>query len=285
MTLLVTAQMASAENPRTLGHWDGRRIQGMALGFLTVGVLVFLYLPIALLVVFSFNASQLNIQWEGFSTQWYTALFSNKVLISAFQNSLFVATVTTVLSTILGTLGAWMLHRYRFPFQSALALLIFVPIVMPEVLMGVSLLVLFVQFLNLPLGFTTLVIAHTTFCFPFVLVGVQARLQGLDPSLEEAAMDLGATPFLAFWKVILPYLMPAIVAGALMSFTLSLDEYIVSVFTSGSQSQTLPLKVYGMAKVGLNPQLNALSAIFIAVTFAFALGAHFLGRKNNYEKK
>ena len=126
-----------------------------------------------------------------------------------------------------------------------------------------------------------MIIAHTTFCFPFVLVGVQARLQGLDPSLEEAAMDLGATPFQAFWKVILPFLMPAIVAGALMSFTLSLDEYIVSVFTSGAQSQTLPLKVYGMAKVGLNPQLNALSAIFIAATFTFALGGHFLGKKKN----
>ena len=126
-----------------------------------------------------------------------------------------------------------------------------------------------------------MVIAHTTFCFPFVLVGLQARLQGLDPSLEEAAMDLGATPFQAFWKVILPFLRPAIIAGALMSFTLSLDEYIVSVFTSGAQSQTLPLKVYGMAKVGLNPQLNALSAIFIAATFAFALCGHFLGRKKN----
>ena len=124
-----------------------------------------------------------------------------------------------------------------------------------------------------------MIIAHTTFCFPFVLVGVQARLQGLDPSLEEAAMDLGATPFQAFWKVILPFLMPAIIAGALMSFTLSLDEYIVSVFTSGAQSQTLPLKVYGMAKVGLNPQLNALSAIFIAATFTFALCGHFLRRK------
>ena len=126
-----------------------------------------------------------------------------------------------------------------------------------------------------------MVIAHTTFCFPFVLVGVQARLQGLDPSLEEAAMDLGATPFQAFWKVILPFLMPAIVAGGLMSFTLSLDEYIVSVFTSGAQSQTLPLKIYGMAKVGLNPQLNALSAIFIAATFAFALCGYFLGKKKN----
>jgi spermidine/putrescine transport system permease protein len=203
------------------------------------------------------------------------------VLLAAFQNSLIVASATTLLSTLLGTLGAWMLYRYRFPFQRALGLLIFIPMVMPEVLMGVSLLVLFVQFLNIPLGFTTMIIAHTTFCFPFVLVAVQARLQGLDPTQEEAAMDLGATPFQSFWKITLPFLMPAIVSGALMSFTLSLDEYIVSVFTTGSQSQTLPLKVYGMAKVGLNPQLNALSSIFIAATFAVALAGHFIGKKKN----
>jgi spermidine/putrescine transport system permease protein len=263
----------------SLSQWAESRLPSLSLGAWTAGILAFLYIPIALLVVFSFNASRLNLRWEGFSTQWYSALLTNKTLLAAFQNSLIVASATTVLATLLGTLGAWMLHRYRFPFQRALALLIFVPIVMPEVLMGVSLLVLFVQVLNIPLGYTTIVIAHTTFCFPFVLVGVQARLQGIDPSLEEAAMDLGATPFQAFRKVVLPYLMPAVVAGALMSFTLSLDEYIVSVFTSGAQSQTLPLKVFGMAKVGLNPQLNALSAIFIAVTIAFAFGSHFLGKK------
>jgi spermidine/putrescine transport system permease protein len=263
----------------SLRQWAESRLPSLSLGAWTAGILAFLYIPIALLVVFSFNASRLNLRWEGFSTQWYSSLLTNKTLLAAFQNSLIVASATTVLATLLGTLGAWMLHRYRFPFQRALALLIFVPIVMPEVLMGVSLLVLFVQVLNIPLGYTTIVIAHTTFCFPFVLVGVQARLQGIDPSLEEAAMDLGATPFQAFRKVVLPYLMPAVVAGALMSFTLSLDEYIVSVFTSGAQSQTLPLKVFGMAKVGLNPQLNALSAIFIAATIAFAFGSHFLGKK------
>jgi spermidine/putrescine transport system permease protein len=258
---------------------SGSRVQNLSFGVWTALVFAFLYIPIILLVVFSFNSSRLNIRWEGFSLKWYEALLSNKVLLAAFQNSLIVASCTTVLATILGTLGAWMLYRYRFPLQRTLGLLIFIPMVMPEVLMGVSLLVLFVQVLSIPLGYTTLVIAHTTFCFPFVLVGVQARLQGLDPSLEEAAMDLGATPFQAFWKVIIPFLMPAIVSGALMSFTLSLDEYIVSVFTTGSQSQTLPLKVYGMAKVGLNPQLNAVSAIFIAATFAFALGSHLIGKK------
>ena len=264
--------------PRLGRRVTAARLQAGLFGFWTALVFAFLYIPIILLVVFSFNSSRLNIRWEGFSTRWYGELFGNKVLIDAFQNSLSVAIATTILATLLGTVGAWMLYRYKFPYQRALGLLIFIPMVMPEVLMGVSLLVLFVQFLHLPLGFLTLTIAHTTFCFPFVLVGVQARLQGLDPFLEEAAMDLGATPLQAFWKVIVPYLMPAIVSGALMSFTLSLDEYIVSVFTTGAHSQTLPLKVYGMAKVGLNPQLNALSSIFILVTFLFAFGSYFFSR-------
>jgi ABC-type sulfate transport system permease component len=192
--------IGSASSPgATSAFSPGRRLRSLRLQNLFFGgwslmVFAFLYLPIALLVVFSFNSSKLNIRWEGFSTKWYEALLTNKVLITAFENSLLVALFTTLLSTLLGTIGAWMLHRYKFPYQRTLALLIFIPMVMPEVLMGVSLLVLFVQFLNLPLGFTTLVISHTTFCFPFVLVGVQARLQGLDPFLEEAAMDLGATP-------------------------------------------------------------------------------------------
>ncbi|MFZ4776719.1 MAG: ABC transporter permease [Terrimicrobiaceae bacterium] len=267
---------------REARRWlNGPRLQSSFFGLWTLLVFAFLYLPIILLVIFSFNSSKLNIRWEGFTTHWYEALLSNKTLVTAFQNSFFVACVTTVLATVLGTIGAWMLYRYKFPFQRAIGLLIFVPMVMPEVLMGVSLLVLFVQLLNIPLGFTTLVIAHTTFCFPFVLVGVQARLQSIDPFLEEAAMDLGATPVQAFWKVIVPYLMPAIVSGALMSFTLSLDEYIVSVFTTGAQTQTLPLKVFGMAKVGLNPQLNALSALFIVGTVVIVICSQLISRRKN----
>ncbi len=257
----------------------GPVLQRWLFGAWTGLVFAFLYIPILLLVVFSFNSSKLNIQWEGFSFKWYGALLENKTLITAFQNSLIVASVTTVLATLLGTIGAWMLYRYRFPFQRTIGLLIFVPMVIPEVLMGVSLLTEFVHLLKMPLGYTTLIIAHTTFCFPFVLVGVQARLHGLDPALEEAALDLGATPVQAFWLVVVPYLMPAIVSGALMSFTLSLDEYIVSVFTTGAQSQTLPLKVYGMAKVGLNPQLNALSAIFVVATIILVLFSQILTRR------
>ena len=257
---------------------QGPAVQRAFFGTWTVGVFAFLYIPILLLVVYSFNDSKLNLHWVGFTTKWYGMLLQNEVLIRAFQNSLIVAGATTLLSVFLGTTAAWLLYRYRFPAQQLIGLLIFIPMVMPEVLMGTSLLVLFVT-LGIPLGYGTLIIAHTTFCFPFVLVGVQARLQGIDPSLEEAAMDLGATPLKAFWLVIVPYLMPAIVAGALMAFTLSFDEYIVTIFTSGAESQTLPLKVYGMVRVGLNPQLNALSTLFIGATALVVIGSQFFTRK------
>lgn len=256
----------------------GPLVQRWLFGFWTLLVFAFLYAPILLLVVFSFNDSKLNIRWSGFTTRWYGELFQNQVLLTAFQNSLIVAVATTILSVFLGTVGGWLLHRYRFPGQNTLDLLIFVPMVMPEVLMGLSLLILFVN-LQLNLGFLTLIIAHTTFCFPFVLVGVQARLQGIDPFLEEAAMDLGATPVQAFTSVIVPYLMPAIISGALMAFTLSFDEYIVTLFTTGAQSQTLPLKIYGMAKIGLNPQLNALSAIFVVITIVVVVLSEIVRRR------
>lgn len=258
---------------------SGPQVQQWLFGGWTLAVFAFLYIPIAVLIVFSFNDSRQTVSWAGFTLQWYDTLFQNVVLITAFKNSMIVAIGTTVLATLLGTIGAWMMYRYRFPARNALNLLIFVPMVMPEILMGVSLLILFVN-LQMQLGYMTLIIAHTTFCFPFVLVGVQARLEGLDPALEEAAMDLGATPIVAFWKVILPYLTPAIVAGALMAFTLSFDEYIVTLFTTGPDSQTLPLKVYGMARKGLDPQLNALSAIFVLATIVVVLFSQLTTRKH-----
>jgi spermidine/putrescine transport system permease protein len=258
----------------------GTKIQQWLLGGWTLVVFAFLYIPILLLIIFSFNESKLGIRWTGFTTHWYGMLFGDTVLLRAFQNSLVVAIFTTILATVLGTVGAWLLFRYRFPARRALGLLIFIPMVMPEVLMGVSLLILFVN-LNVGLGYVPMIIAHTTFCFPFVLVGVQARLEGIDPSLEEAAMDLGATPLQAFWKVIVPYLMPAIVSGALMSFTLSFDEYIVSIFLTSASSQTLPLKVFGMAKKGLSPELNALSTLFVAGTFLLVLCTQFLKKRSH----
>src|SRR2546430_6442688 len=217
------------------------------LGVWTGVVLIFLYAPIALLVIYSFNRSRLNVVWQGFTFDWYCELFANRPLMSALLNSLIVASFTTTISVLIGACGAWLLHRHRFPFQRALSMLIVVPMVIPEIIMGVSLLIFFAlisgwgnQLLAkigltsdpLGLGFVTIIMSHVTFCFPFVLLAIQARLAGFDPSLEEAALDLGATPRRAFLSIIVPYLMPAIASGALMSFTLSLDELIVTYFVT-----------------------------------------------------
>ena len=256
---------------------SGLKLLQWGLGTWTALVFAFLYLPIGVLIFYSFNTSRLNIRWEGFTFHWYERLASNEPIIRALQNSLIIATVTTLASVVLGTAGAWILYRYRFRFTGAIQTLVCLPMVMPEIVMGISLLVLFTV-LTLPLGFTTVIIAHITFCFPFVLVAVQARLQGIDPALEEAALDLGATPFQAFWLVIVPALKPAILSGALMAFTLSLDELIVTFFTANAATRTLPLQVFGLAKTGLNPMLNALSAVFIVSTIAFVLFSEHLRR-------
>lgn len=244
---------------------DGLRALRWALGGWTTAVFVFLYLPIAVLVVFSFNAARLNVVWTGFTSHWYRELLANGPLLRSAQNSLVIAVISAAISIVLGTAAAWLLYRYRFRGARALQTLAAVPMVMPEILMGISLLIFFAA-ITLPLGFATVIIGHVTFCFPFVLVAVQARLRGLDPALEEAALDLGATPFRAFWLVIVPWLRPAIVAGGLMAFTLSWDELIVTFFTTSAASTTLPIRVFGMAKVGLNPMLNALSTMIIGAT-------------------
>jgi spermidine/putrescine transport system permease protein len=253
---------APASRPKT---YPGLRLLDGVLGAWTVGVLVFLYAPIAVLVAYSFNASRLNVVWTGFTLGWYRSLWDQEPLLRATVNSLVIAAVTTVVATAVGTAGAWLLHRHRYPGARSLQTLVAVPMVMPEILMGISLLIFF-SALRIHLGFSTVIIGHVTFCIPFVLLAVQARLRAMDPSLEEAALDLGATPLRAFASVIVPCLRPAIVAGALMAFTLSLDELIVTFFTTSASSATLPIRVFGMAKVGLNPMLNALSAIFIAAT-------------------
>lgn len=242
-------------------------------------VFLFFYLPIAVLVLFSFNESRLNIVWTGFTFDWYAKLFEDRVLVKTLKNSLIVATFTTAISVMLGTIGAWLLYRYRYKASSFLETLVFMPMIVPEVILGVSLLILFVT-LGIKLGYTTIVISHVTFCFPFVMAAVQARLSGLDPALEEAALDLGATPAQAFTKVLVPYLMPAIVSGALMSFTLSLDELIVTYFTASAGTRTLPLEIFGRVKKGLDPSLNAISTVFILVTVLAVFLTEGLRRRN-----
>lgn len=249
------------------------------LGSWTACVFAFFYLPIAILVLYSFNQSKLNIVWTGFTLDWYRALSSDRVLVRTLQNSLIVATATTAISVVLGTGGAWLLHRYRYRASGLLETLVFMPMIVPEVILGVSLLIFFVS-VGLELGFTTIVISHVTFCFPFVMASVQARLSGLDPALEEAALDLGATPLQAFTKVLVPYLMPAIVSGALMTFTLSLDELIVTYFTASAGTRTLPLEIFGRVKKGLDPSLNAISTVFIGVSVLSVLATEALRRRN-----
>ena len=254
---------------------SGLRLMNMGLGVWTFLVFLFLYLPIFILIVYSFNSSRLNVVWEGFTFQWYRNLLNDDKIIEALLNSLFIAAVTTVFSVVIGTTGAWMLHRYRYRFSKAIQTLICIPMMMPEIVMGISLLIFFTA-ASIQLGFMTIIISHITFCFPFVLVAVQARLQGLDPALEEAALDLGATPLKAFWLIIVPCLRPAILSGALMAFTLSLDEIIVTFFTRGPSSPTLPTVIFGMVKKGLNPSINALSAVFVITTIAFVIFSEHL---------
>lgn len=240
-------------------------------------VFLFLYGPILFLVVYSFNASRLNILWEGFTWKWYGELLSDRRLLEAAKNSFVIALAATVLAVLIGTGAAWLLHRFRYRGARAIGTLANLPMVVPEVIMGVSLLVFF-STVGLDRGFTTVILAHACFCAPFVMAAVEARLAGLDPSLEEAALDLGATPWKAFWFVIVPYLRPAIVAGALMAFALSLDELIVTFFVNSAASKTLPVAIFGMAKVGLNPKINALSTFFIVVTVALLVLSEWFKR-------
>ena len=246
-----------------------------ALAGWTAIVIAFLWAPIVVLAVYSFNAGKVTLVWEGLTFRWYAELFEEarkhladerrSALIGALWNSVVIAAGTTALSVALGTGSAWLFHRYRVPGMKTLRAAAYVPMILPEILLGIGLLVLF-KTLRVELGFTTVILAHTTFCFPFVMVTVQARLAGLDPSLEEAAMDLGATPLRVFRLVILPYLAPAIVAGGLLAFTLSFDELVVTYFTRGPTSETLPVKVYGMARVGLSPALNTISTVLVVLT-------------------
>ncbi|HYD47786.1 MAG TPA: ABC transporter permease [Terriglobales bacterium] len=246
----------------------------------TIATLLFLYVPVAVLIGYSFNDSALNIVWQGFTTKWYVAIWNDRSLLHALSNSLVVAGASTALSVLLGTAAGYLLHRYAYPGGRMLQTLMLVPMIVPEVILGVSLLILFVA-AGVELGFLTLVLSHVTFCFPFVMVAVQARLARIDPTLMEAALDLGATPSRAFRKVLLPDLMPAIVAGGLLSFSLSLDELIVSYFTASASSRTLPIEIFGRIRKGLDPTLNAISTVMIVTTAALVVAAELLRRRDS----
>lgn len=228
-------------------------------------VFLFLFIPIIFVFIFSFNTSRMNIVWEGFTLKWYGSFFQNRSLMSALENTLIIAVVSTVVSTIIGTLGAVGLHKYKFRGKGIIDKLLYIPIVIPEIVLGIALLSIF-SVINMPLGLGSITLAHITFSIPFVVINVRARLSGLDKSLEEAAMDLGANRVQTFFKVTLPLLMPGISSGAMLAFSLSLDDVIISFFTCGPGSTTLPISIMSMVKTGVTPEVNALSTVIMLVT-------------------
>ncbi len=241
-----------------------------------LAVVVFLYAPIVCLVVFSFNDSRRNIVWQGFTLDYYGRALRNASLIEAFTNSLVVALVATVLSTIIGALLALALWRFRFVGRSAVEAGSALPIVIPEICMGVALLVFFTRVgwptgLVWPLNLSSVIFSHVAFAFPFVTVVVRARMEGFDRSLEEASKDLGASEWQTFWNVTLPYMKPGLIAGALLAMTLSLDDFVITFFTSGPETLTFPVKVYSMVRFGATPEVNAASTVLIVVTILLTI--------------
>ena len=233
-------------------------------------VFAFLYLPIIVLVVYSFNSSQMNILFENWTLEWYKNLLNNSDLIEAFSNTILVAIVSTSVSTIIGTISAYGLYKYDFPFKNYINGLIYIPIVIPEIVLGISLLSIY-TLTRLELGLWTIILSHIAFSIPFVIVSIRTNLSSQTKVLEEAARDLGASPIKTFIHVILPTIMPGIVSGATLAFTLSLDDVVISYFTAGPGSSTLPLYIYSIIKTGITPDVNALSSILLLVTITILL--------------
>ena len=245
----------------------------IALGF------AFLYIPILLLIIFSFNESKLVTVWGGWSTKWYAGLFNNEGLMDAAWVTLRVAFVSATIATILGTLAAIVLVRMgRFRGRTLFSGMIFAPLVMPEVITGLSLLLLFVA-IDFDRGFWTVTIAHITFTMCFAAVVVQARLADFDKSVEEAAMDLGATPINTFFQITLPIIAPAVIWAWLLAFTLSLDDLVIASFTTGPGATTLPMKIYSQVRLGVTPEINAISTLMIAVVTFGVLAASFTTKR------
>ena len=232
----------------------------------SLAVYAFLYVPLAVVVLFSFNDSLLNAQWVGFTTRWYSKLINNDEMLRAAANSLFIALAASSVATVLGTMAGIAMQRWPHGLTRFLPFLVLTPVAMPEILLGVSLLLFFRQVLDLTLGLFSILVAHITFSLGFVAIIVRARLAGMDESIFEAARDLGASPWRTFRHVTFPLILPGILAGFLMSFTLSIDDFVITFFVAGVGVTTLPLQIYSMIKVAVSPEVNAVSTLLMALT-------------------
>lgn len=241
-------------------------------------VYAYIYIPILSLVVFSFNKQKLNIRWEGFTLQWYDKLFHDHQVLLATRNTLLIAFISTLVATVIGTMAALALQRYRFPGYNASETLMYIPIVIPEVVMGISLLAFF-ALIKFTLGLVTITLSHIAFNIPFVALVVRARLHGFDKSIEEASMDLGANELTTFWRVTLPTIMPGVLSGAMLALTLSLDDYVITYFTAGPGSTTLPLRVFSMVRFTVTPEVNALSTLWVLVVFVILFIGEYAQRR------
>lgn len=269
------------------------RAGGLALnGYGLLGYF-FLYLPIIILVIFSFNAINSTVEMKGFSLQWYEKLFNNHQLAQSLTNSLVLASVSTFISTIFGTMAALAMERYRFFGRTLMDAVLYLPIIIPDIAMAIMLL----AFFNLSgMGFAawrlelfgirlaipvSVIIGHVAFNISYVMVIVRARLSQMDRSLEEAAQDLYASPWMTFWKVTLPMMMPGVIGGALLAFTLSLDDFVITFFTSSAGFTTLPIYIYGMIKRGVSPEINAISSVILVFTLVLVIGSIILQNKTS----
>lgn len=223
-------------------------------------ILLFLYAPILVLIVYSFNDSKIMGPWAGFTLKWYVMLFQDRYILQALYYTLIIAVVATTVSTLVGTISALGIYRMRSKLKRPYLLLNNIPVLVPDIVMGITLMSLFI-FAGIKMGLTTIIIAHITFCIPYVILAVLPRFNRLPENIFEAALDLGATPRQAFWKVLFPEILPGVTSGALIAFTLSIDDFVISFFTAGNGVSNLSITIYSMAKAGINPKINALSTI------------------------
>ena len=246
----------------------------------TLLIYSFLYAPIVVLVLFSFNTDRRNAAWQGFTLEWYVSLFHNETVLRALGNSLKVGLCATFFATLIGSLAALGLARYQFKGRNLLGSLVFVPLVVPEIVMGISILTLFLS-LGIRLSLVTVIMAHIAFCISYVTITVRTRLAGLDPALEEAADDLGATRWEAFIYVTLPQILPGIISGALLCFTISFDDFVITFFNAGVGSGTLPMAIHSMLKFGITPEINAISTIMLVCTIGSMIIYSLIGRSKS----
>ena len=243
-------------------------------------VYLFLYAPVIVLVIFSFNSDQRNASWQGFTCKWYYHLLQNEAVQRALFNSLKVGLSSTLLATTIGSMAALALARYTVPAKKLVGFLVFLPLVIPEIVMGISILTLYLS-LHIPLSIYTVIFAHVAFCIAYVTITVRSRLAGIDPCLEEAAADLGATRWETFCLVTLPQMLPGLLSGALLSFTLSFDDFVITFFNAGVGSGTLPMAIHSMIRFGITPEINAISTIMLAISLTIMVAMQLYEYRQN----